>query len=1039
MTKVNPPDLIPGKVAYTFTDLLGAMDMELDVEVCPKLIQANKKTLAEKMQANAPLEEIVALERADHFKADYVYFRRLPGRPARATVYIYDWTERLGEAQRSRRRATKALPKELTKDLAHLHRDLWSAGEVPLVYVFLPTEIHIYHVLQGPRESKHGIEPNPWKIIELAAEVNEELKAFSASKLDDGRFWEENLEARALKLEGAAFMALSQEVGRCRAKLVHKHKIADDLVKRLLILFVMVKYLEERRDQQGQGVFPPGTFSEFAAGAQGFVDLLRAGGSAVLAFLDKLAAKDRLNGRVFDLEPHERTALRTADLHPFADLLDARLEGEQRTFWRRYSFHELPVELISHLYEQFLPRQPGIVYTPPFLVSFILDEVLPLSQRTPESFRLIDPACGSGVFLVGAFKRLVHRWRRDNGFRTPDAGTLRRLLRQHIFGMDLEGEAVRLTLFSLSVALCDLLEPRTIWNDLHFDDLQAENLITGDFFAQVRQKRWDGAAGFDLIVGNPPFVSELTPAAASEVADLKKSDPEIELPDRQAALLFLQTATRIAKPNAQIALIQPAGPFLYGDRSVRFRKRFLKTVHVCQIVDLTHLSRILFRREPIQGTGDEDRAKNPGDVAVAVVFAEKREPTDEPLLHVTVRRTVQAEQKLQFEIDHYDLHFISREEAVNNPNVWKAHFIGGGRISHLLCRLSRTQNLKSFLAKAKREGGWDVGEGYIIGNESEISLLEALCTKEREEQLSARESEALEALRRKYKEAPWLTGKRALPTEAFTANGIEWDDVQEIQGRFFIRPRRGSLFSEPLLIIKEVAEVDSETVPVALLREGICFKHRILGIHAPESNLADLQRIYDMLSNQRFVRFHLLATSSEYLINKSSAIRAADLLRLPFPDSPDDLILSPIEEALIDDALDHVADFKRKGDEAAVRRPPRDEELAQFGDFFCQVLGSVYTSLRAAPPVRMEGGICYPFYFGDAPSEPIDAGQAGALKVANLLDVNVSPSLRSQRILRFFHGNMLLLLKPAQLRYWLRSIAVRDADEIFVELQQQGY
>ena len=194
-----------------------------------------------------------------------------------------------------------------------------------------------------------------------------------------------------------------------------------------------------------------------------------------------------------------------------------------------------------------------------------------------------------------------------------------------------------------------------------------------------------------------------------------------------------------------------------------------------------------------------------------------------------------------------------------------------------------------------------------------------------------------------------------------------------------------------------------------------------------------------MIGNYRLIRFHLLATSSAYLVNKSSAFRAADLRRLTFSDSPEDLTLSPIEEALIDDALDHVADFKRKGDEAAVRRPPRDEDLAQFGDFFCQVLGSVYTNLRASSPVRLEGGICYPFYFGDAPSEPIEAGHAGALKVSNLLAANVSPSLRCQRILRFFHGNMLLLLKPAQLRYWLRSIAVRDADEIFVELQEQGY
>jgi hypothetical protein len=1014
------------------------MDMELDESVCPGLVQADKETLAAKMQADAPLEEILALERACHFKADYVYFRRLAERPARATVYIYDWTERLDEVQRSRRGPKQALPKKLMEALAELHRDLWSAGEVPLVYVFLPTEIHIYHVLQGPRESTHGmhgIAPNPWKIIELAAEVDNELKAFSASKLDNGRFWEENPDARALKLEGAAFMALSQEIGRCRAKLVHKHKIDDKLVKRLLILFIMVKYLEERKDQQGQGVFPPGTFSEFVAGAQGFIDLLRAGGSAVLAFLDKLAAKDRLNGRVFDLEPQEREALRTADLRPFADLLDARIEGEQHTLWRRYSFHELPVELISHLYEQFLPWQPGVVYTPPFLVSFILDEALPLSQRTPESFRLIDPACGSGVFLVGAFKRLVHRWRRDHSFQDPDADTLRRLLRRHIFGVDLESEAIRLTLFSLSVALCDSLEPRTIWNDLHFDDLQAENLITGDFFAQVRQKQWDGEAGFDLIVGNPPFVSELTPAAAAEMADLKKNLSGIDLPDRQAALLFLQTAIRIAKPNAQIALIQPSGPLLYNKSSNRFRRRFLETVHVSQIVDLTHLSRVLFKRERIQSS-ESRGSNNPGDVAVAVVFANNRPPTGAPLLHVTVRRTVQAEQKLMFEIDHYDLHFVSYHEALNDPYIWKAHFIGGGRITHLIRRLNGQQSLGTFLEKAASERRWVKGEGYIAGSKDKAARVEAL---EAKETLSPEESDELKKLKKYYKRATWLTGRLMLPTDAFTADGIDWSRLKKIQERYFAARRRKSLFDGPLLLIKEIVEAESERIPVVLLDEGVRFQHRILGVHAPKADLADLRRVHSMISDHRMVRFHLLATSSEYLINKSSAIRAADLLRLPFPESPEDLTLSPIEEALIDDALDHVADFKRKGDKAAVQRPPSDEELAQFGDFFCQVLGSVYTSLRAASPVRLEGGICFPFYFGDAPSEPIEAGQAGALKVSSLLAANVSPSLRCQRILRFFHGNMLLLLKPAQLRYWLRSIAVRDADEIFVELQEQGY
>jgi hypothetical protein len=95
--------------------------------------------------------------------------------------------------------------------------------------------------------------------------------------------------------------------------------------------------------------------------------------------------------------------------------------------------------------------------------------------------------------------------------------------------------------------------------------------------------------------------------------------------------------------------------------------------------------------------------------------------------------------------------------------------------------------------------------------------------------------------------------------------------------------------------------------------------------------------------------------------------------------------------------------------------------------------------LRAAEPVVLREGICYPFYFGEAPSRSLEPGAAGAASLEKLLSTTVGSNLRCQRILRVFSGNMLLLVKPAQLRYWLRSIAVRDADEVFAELRGRGY
>lgn len=1012
-------------------------------------MRVDEKTLAAKQLAQERPEEIVAIERALHFDADYVYFRRVVGRPSMAVAYLYDRTERLVEARQA---IDDALPEALRVELAELQRRCWSACEIPVVYVFFATWVDVYHVLQGPlADSQGSIQANPWKTIKLAGEIANELatlkkslEPLSARRLDDGRLLEEDPDALALKPEGAAFMALSQQLESCRDELNQKSLLSPKLVTRFMILFVMIKYLEEQRDARNQGVFPPGTFAKFAAGATGFVGVLRRGGRETLAFIDHLAQKDRFNGDVFLLDTDEREALARTNLDFFADFLEGHIEGTQRTmsFWQRYAFKELPVELISHLYEQFLPRQPGVVYTPPFLVNFILDEVLPLSQSTPDSFRLIDPACGSGVFLVGAFRRLVHRWRANNNYRYPGVKTLKEILLNHIFGVDIEGEAVRITLFSLSVALCGFLDPRVIWDELHFDPLMDTNLMEGDFFAQVKKQKWAAENGFDLVIGNPPFDSEITKPGYEELARIKVTEQDFDLPDKQIALLFLKTATRIAKPDGQIALVQPAGPLLYGKNSSRFRADFLRRVHVPQIVDFTHLSRVLFKRKFNRDVGkkDHDSTTNRGDVAVAVVFAANRPPDESPLLHVTVRRAVAAEQKLLFEIDHYDLHFVRHQQAIEDPGIWKANFIGGGRVPQLLRRLARIQSLGAFLVKMKRTRGWDKGEGYIAGKETNVARLKSLLDKKERLGLSDAESVELEGLENRHRPAPWLTGHRALLTEAFTANGIDWTKTEILKQDLFAEPRRESLFSAPMLLIKDLVEATSERIPVSLLEnKSIRFKDRIFGIHAPRSDLAQLKRIQDTIEDGKLVRFSLLATSGEHLVNRSSAVQTADILKIPFPDSPERLRFSPIEDAIIDDVLKHVADFKRTGECAAVQQPPNDAQLKQFGAYFCRVLGSVYTTLHAATPIRMTRGICYPFYFGETPSAHIESDDAGTIDLDALLNAEVGPSLRSQRILRVFQGNMLFLVKPARLRYWLRSIAIRDADEIFVDLQKRGY
>ncbi|MDH5561991.1 MAG: N-6 DNA methylase, partial [Deltaproteobacteria bacterium] len=62
---------------------------------------------------------------------------------------------------------------------------------------------------------------------------------------------------------------------------------------------------------------------------------------------------------------------------------------------------------MSNIYEEFLESKKGIVYTPPYLVNFLIDEQMPLTDFHKTDFKVIDPACGSGVFLVAAFRRMI--------------------------------------------------------------------------------------------------------------------------------------------------------------------------------------------------------------------------------------------------------------------------------------------------------------------------------------------------------------------------------------------------------------------------------------------------------------------------------------------------------------------------------------------------------------------------------------------------------------------------------------------------------
>jgi type I restriction-modification system DNA methylase subunit len=123
-----------------------------------------------------------------------------------------------------------------------------------------------------------------------------------------------------------------------------------------------------------------------------------------------------------------------------------------------FRFKYIPVELISRLYETFLgedKQEKGLYYTPSHLAKLLVDESIPLSKYDNidlDNYTLLDPACGSGIFLVVAFKRLVQIWRLKNNMRRPSIDDLKPLVKS-LYGIDKEEQAIQLASFSLILAL----------------------------------------------------------------------------------------------------------------------------------------------------------------------------------------------------------------------------------------------------------------------------------------------------------------------------------------------------------------------------------------------------------------------------------------------------------------------------------------------------------------------------------------------------------------------------------------------------------
>jgi hypothetical protein len=518
-----------------------------------------------------------------------------------------------------------------------------------------------------------------------------------------------------------------------------------------------------------------------------------------------------------------------------------------------------------------------------------------------------------------------------------------------------------------------------------FPPLKEKTIHTSCFFAAIENGVLREKVG--VVVGNPPFASALTTDGAKRAYEdyLKRRGA---LPDKQLGYLFLSKSMELLTTGGILSMLQQYN-FLYNQQSLDFRRTFIRSWDLREILDFVSV-RGLFQK------GD-------ADTKVIVVVAEAHTPAKQrSILHATFRRTGRVDAEQGFDLDYYDMHWLSREQVLRNDAIWRANLLGGGRILAFVDRLKKFRTLGQY---ADQEN-WDYGEGFVEGAAG-VS-----------------------------RPADHIIGEPLLPSTSITAEGIDTSAIVTAKKKPIEGPRSPKRFTPPMLLVREHMDL----FHAVWTKNYLTYKNQVVGFCAPPKDLPKLRRVEEWLkSNPVALRAYVAATSVKLFTQKATTLSGVDVETLPFAEEHT-LKLSKHEELVVADVVNHYRDLVRLGEDSPAMKNAGLPALGAFNEVFCQRIRGVYKSNRLMPldAFTWQGVICQPYAFGKARIDWSGSDQLRE-KIDSLLKEKRGGGIHVTRIARLYDGPCIYLVKPDRLRYWLQSVALRDADEVLADLAEQGF
>lgn len=594
------------------------------------------------------------------------------------------------------------------RDLEKLEKQIWNFNQTPVIFI---------------NENDQWIIKNGFKLLE----TNKRLETLTSTlytsdfeyfELITGKSWEKyrtdfeqknRVDYYLLKnIEEVRSVLINPKLGKLHPK------VANSLIGRV----IFIRYLIDRNVELNKYQITE---------SEDFYKILTNQEETYNFFKQ---VKDDFNGNLFPLEYEidnqliqEKEKVQNYHLSIIINLLKGdKINNDssiQTSFFNVYDFSIIPIEFVSNVYEKFIGVEKqagnGAYYTPLFLVDYIQKEtVSKYFKQNPIEFncKVLDPACGSGIFLVESLRQIIAQYKILN----PDYNSnstkydsykekLKNLLKENIFGVDKDESAISVAIFSLYITLLDNLEPKSIVG-FEFPELIGNNFFSNDFFdvgkdfEAVLKKHH-----FQYILGNPPWKTKHPKEKQlfeKYIENRQKNETfALEIENREIAEAFL---IRVSDFDFDETALIVVSKILYKisrkkNKKGVFRNYFLNSFSIRQVVELSSV------RHQVFGSNVKKTGEDKGTAPASIIFYKKE--NDRDLIRENIIKHISLKPNIFFEtfrlmvIEKFDIKEISQKTFIDEDWIWKVLVYGNILDYYFIKRFKEKKSIYEYLKNSK--------------------------------------------------------------------------------------------------------------------------------------------------------------------------------------------------------------------------------------------------------------------------------------------------------------------------------------------------